>query len=198
VKSKMFFYTLALVCVFSFGNNFAQDKAKQDEMMKKWMEAATPNENHKKLNDLVGRWETTMSTWMNGPDKPPIVDKGSSELKWVLDGRFLMQESKGNMMGQPFSGMGFTGYDNLNKNFVSFWIDNSSTAMFTSEGNFDQTGKVLNFFGTMNEPMTGEHGKAVKYVLRMVDKDKWTFEFHDFAFPEGKTKVGEIIYTRIK
>jgi len=28
-----------------------------------------------------------------------------------------------------------------------FWIDNSATAMYTAEGNFDKTGKILTMFG---------------------------------------------------
>ena len=49
----------------------------------------------------------------------------------------------------------------------------------------------------MDDPMTGEHGKNVIYVLRMIDKDKYIFEFRDPVY-EPNTKMGEIVYTRKK
>jgi hypothetical protein len=172
--------------------------AEMDAMMKKWMEAATPGEPHKKLNDLVGTWQTTMRSWMNGPDGEPTVSKGSSEVKWVLDGRFLQQEAKGEMMGMPFGGIGFTGYDNFNKKYVAFWIDNSSTGMYPSEGSIDKQGKVLTMVGKMDDVTTGEHDKTIKYVYRFINKDKYIFEMHDLSLPEGKDRVGEIEYVRTK
>lgn len=170
--------------------------AAMDEMMKKMMEIATPGEPHKFLNDFVGSWETATSVWMEGPSKPPTVTKGTAEVKWALGGRFLVQEAKGEMMGMPFEGMGITGYDNFNKKYVSFWVDNMGTAMYTSEGTSDQSGKVITFYGKMDEPTTGEHDKNVKYVSRIIDKDKHAFEIHDLAIGEPNTKVVEITYTR--
>jgi len=176
----------------------AMQSAEMDAMMKKWMEAATPGEPHKKLSDMAGIWQTTMRSWVNGADGEPAVSKGSSEIKWVLDGRFLQQEAKGEMMGMPFSGIGFTGYDNINKKYVSFWIDNSSTGMYPSEGTLDKEGKVLTMVGKMDDVTTGEHDKTIKYVHRFISKDRQVFEMHDLSLPEGKTRVGEIEYVRVK
>lgn len=200
------------VCFFALivfaASAFAQEKktgemkspapAAMDEMMQKWMETIKPGEPHKGFNDFVGSWETTTSIWMQGHDAPPTVTKGTAEFKMIMDGRYLLQETTGEMMGMPMTGMGVTGYDNFNKKYVSFWIDNMSTAMYTSEGSFDPTGKVMSLYGKMDEPMTGEHDKNVKYVSRMVGPDKQIFEVHDLAIPEPNTKVVEVVYTRKK
>lgn len=175
-----------------------EQQAMKDEMMKKWMEVSTPGDNHKKMDDLVGTWETTVSMWMGEAGKPPQVTKGVAEMKWVLGGRFIQEEMKGEMMGMPYNGMGLLGYDNFNKKYTFVWVDNSSTQMSTSEGTFDPTGKVLTYYGKMDEPMTGEHDKTVKYVTRIVNKDKNIFEIHDLSLPEPNTKVMEIVYTRKK
>jgi len=87
---------------------------------------------------------------------------------------------------------------NINKKFISFWIDDMSTAMYNSEGGFDQAGKVLTTYGKMDEPMTGEHDKNVKYVSRLINPDKFIFEVHDLAIGETNTRVVEVIYTRKK
>jgi len=196
----------ALLILPLSGNS--QEKAKKDmpavqgadmeAMMKKWAEAATPGEAHKKLNDMVGRWKTTSRIWMNGPDAPPAETQGTSEVKWILDGRFLQQEIKGELMGKPYNGIGFTGYDNMNKKYTSVWIDNTSTAMFTADGTLDRTGRVLTTVGKMDEPMTGEHDKSTMYVYRMESKDKQVFEIHDLSLPMGKTKMMEMEYLRIQ
>ncbi|MCI0691238.1 DUF1579 domain-containing protein [candidate division KSB1 bacterium] len=169
-----------------------------EEMMKKWMDAITPNENHKRLDMFVGSWETTTSMWMEGPGKSPIVTKGTAEFKWILGGRYIQQDINGEMMGQRLTGVGFTGYDNFNKKFVSFWIDNMSTAMYPSEGSFDQSGKVLTTYGKIDEPMTGEHDINVKYVSRIISPDKFIFEVHNLAIGEPNTRVVEVTYTRKK
>lgn len=209
MKSVKFFSTLIFfVCttVSSFNVAWSQEKKaatppampNMEEAMKKWMEAIKPGESHKLLNAFVGSWETATSIWMQGPGVPPTVTKGSAEVKWALGGRYIQQETKGEMMGQPMNGIGFTGYDNINKKFISFWIDDISTAMFNSEGGFDQAGKVLTTYGKMDEPMTGEHDKNVKYVWRIVSADKLIFEVHDLVIGEPNTKVVEVAYTRKK
>ncbi len=173
-------------------------KADEQAMMQKWMEAATPGAAHKPLDVCVGKWETSTSIWASGADKPPTVTKGTAEFKWILGGRFLQEDMQGQMMGQPYSGFGITGYDNFNKKYTMFWVDNSSTASFTADGTVDGTGKIFTYYGKMDEPMTGEHGKTVKYVSRVVDANKHTFEIFDLSRPEPDTRMVEITYTRAK
>ena len=174
-----------------------ENKSEMDPAMKKWMEASTPGDAHKKLNDLAGSWDISTTMWMEGPDKPPATSKGTAELKWVLDGRFLQQNMNGEMMGMPMNGIGYNGYDNVDKKYIMFWIDNTSTAMFTAEGGFDKTGDILTMYGKMDDVITGEHDKNAGYVIRFINKDKWIFEFHDPVL-QPNTKVGEMVYTRRK
>ena len=196
---------LALVLFLAVAaSGTAEDKKKrvsmpsQEEMMKRWKDAATPGEAHKVLDNFVGSWETEASTWMDGPDKPPSLTKGTAEVKWVLDGRFVQQEMTGEMMGAPMHGIGFSGYDNFKKKYTIFWIDNSATAMSTSEGSINKDGTVITSWGKMDEPMTGEKDKKVKYIDTIVDHDKHVFEIHDLSLPGPSTKVVEIVYTRKK
>jgi hypothetical protein len=168
------------------------------EMMKKWMEAATPGEHHKALEHFIGKWDLTMKMWMEGPGKPPSETKGTSEVKWIMGGRYTLEEMKSQLMGMPHSGMGIVGYDNFKKQYVSFWIDNMSTAMFNSLGDFDASGKVLTALGKIDEPMTGEKDKTVKYVIQIVDKDKHVFSYYDLVGTGNEFKAVEITYTRKK
>lgn len=167
-----------------------------EAMVKLWKEVATPGEAHQRLNDWVGSWTTETKMWMS-PENPTIT-KGSAEIKWVLGGRFLQQEFTGELMGQPMSGIGYTGYDNYSKKYVGFWVDNTATAVFTMEGLFDQGGKNLIMYGKMDEWMTGERDKNVKYIARYGGPERMIFEIHDLGIGEDNTKVVEIVYTRKK
>jgi hypothetical protein len=179
-------------------DNTKAQPASQEEMMKRWQEAATPGEAHKVLSAMLGSWESNASAWMAGPDQPPTVSKGSSVNSSVLDGRFIKQEFSGDMMGMPMLGIGYTGYDNIKKEYVGVWIDNTSTAMYTLQGSLDKSGKVLTMLGTMDDPMTGERNKKVKYITTFVDADNHVFEMHDLSVKAKNQKVVEIKYTRKK
>jgi len=166
----------------------------QEAMMKKWMEIATPGPQHKGLESFVGEWEVASKWWM-APGAPPTASKGASKVHSILGGRYVQEEHTGEMMGMPFNGIGITGYDNFKKKYVSFWIDNTGTGMYTSEGTADAAGKVFTFEGKMDDPMTGEKDKTIKFILTIVGANQRRFEMHEPA--KGKdSKIGEMIYTR--
>jgi hypothetical protein len=200
MKTSFYKFAFKLLLTLIIAVNFGHAQEKETDiqaMMKKYMDASAPGDAHKKFDDLVGSWDIATTMWMNGPDQPATTAKGTAELKLVLGGRFLQQETKGEFMGMPSAGIGFNGYDNLDKKYTMFWIDNSSTAMYTAEGNFDKSGEILTMYGKMDDVLTGEHDKYTIYMLRLVDKNKWIFEFHD-ATSQPSTKVGEMVYTRKK
>lgn len=168
----------------------------QEEMMKRWEEAMTPGEAHRLLEQFVGSWDVEAKVWMKGPKSEPNVSKGTAEYKMALGGRYLQQEFAGEMMGQPMNGVGYTGYDNFRKKYVSWWIDNMGTTMTMMEGSMDREGKTLTMTGKIDDPSTGEKDKKVKNVTRVVDKDKHVFESYDLTAYGDKHPVMVITYTR--
>jgi DMSO/TMAO reductase YedYZ molybdopterin-dependent catalytic subunit len=206
MKLRMFLFAIAVTgaLALSIGRTDAQDKAKHEtkpapemqEMMKKWMEIATPGEGHKFLDQFVGKWDVISRMWLEGPDKPPSETKGLSESKWILEGRFLLEEATGQMMGMPYKSMNFIGFDNYKKKYIVSYMDNLGTGLYTGEGKLDPSNKVLTMFGKMDDYMTGENDKPVKYVTRIISKDKHVFEVYDEVGNPKEYKVAEIIYTR--
>ena len=65
-----------------------------------------------------------------------------------MGGRYLEQRFKGDIMGMPFEGIGYTGYDNVKKQYWGTWMDNMSTGMMTSTGTAPPTGRSWTFNGT--------------------------------------------------
>ena len=78
---------------------------------------------------------------------------------------------------------------------VNNWISSSETALRCSEGLLDRSGKVVSFYGTLDEYLTGEHDKPVKYVLDLTDPAHPVFEIHDLAIG-ANSKVVTIEYTK--
>ena len=194
-----------IICAALQQNAGAQEQAKGDgkaapnmqEMMKKWMEAATPGEGHKYLAQLVGKWDITLRAWMDA-NKPPQESKGTCDARWILDGRFVYTEMSSQIMGMPYKGVELWGYDNYKKRYVVSHVDNMGTAISTGEGKLDLSKQVLTAFGKMDDPMMDERDKPVKYVTRVINKDKYVFEIYDEVGSPNEIKILELTFTRAR
>lgn len=165
-------------------------------MMEAWMKAAAPNDAHKKLQPFIGTWKTKVTMWM-APGAPPDTTTGVSINTWALGGRYIEQRYTGTFMGQPFHGIGYTGYDNIKKVYVGTWIDNASTAIMMTIGKLDSSGKSMSFSGTMDDPMSGK-ALPMEEKINFLDKDHHTFEMWSPG-PDGNMyKSMEIDYKRKK
>jgi hypothetical protein len=155
--------------------------------------AGTPGSAHKALEPLVGSWNVEVKQWMS-PDAPPTTTKGTSKATWAMGGRFVQEEFKGEFMGKPFRGLSFTGYDNTKQRYNNVWMDDMHTAIFTSEGEGENGGKVVTLEGSYDCPLTGEKNKAMKQVIRVISRDKHVLEMYDPG--KGNARTMEITYTR--
>src|SRR5262249_54426921 len=109
----------------------------QQAAMEKTMKLSSPSENHKSLDPMVGKWTAKVRYWMNPGDKA-AESNGASENGWVLGGRFVKQDYHGmTANGQPFEGIGLTGYDNVKGEYQTLWIDNMMTGMMLGSGTYD-------------------------------------------------------------
>ncbi len=170
-----------------------------DEMakMQKWMATTQPSAHHKHLEHFVGQWDTTMKIWMSGPDGPPMESEGTSTVMWVLGGRYLQEEMKGEIMGMPYEGLGLTGYDNYKNMYMSSWASNADTQFLTMTGARHPKTGIFTFYGAMDEAGIDVHGRTVKYTNKILDKDRHVFSSIDLHAGDDY-KVVEISYTRKK
>lgn len=166
------------------------------EMMKKARVYIEPGPAHKVLERFLGSWDTEMRFTMPGlPSKP---EKGTSTCSWLMPGRWVKCDATGTMMGKPLQTFVVLGYDNFKMSYRVMSVSSMDTAMFVSEGDMDPNGKVLITYGTLDEYLTGEHDKMVRYVWRFHSDDRIVLEVHDLPIGETNTKVLEFVYTRRK
>jgi hypothetical protein len=191
--------TLAGLCVLlTVSVAIAKDKKPEKQMdpqamMEMYQKLATPGEPHKLFAALAGSWTTKTKSWME-PGKPPMESTGSAEMKMVLDGRFLQQEFTGEMMGQPFSGVGINAYDNLRKRYVTAWIDTMGTGIFLMEGMSSADGKTITLKGQHAELGGGQ--MTHRAVWKIVDSNTQTFDMYGTHHGGKELKMMEITYTR--
>ena len=167
-----------------------------DEKMAKAMALMMPGENHRKLDSLVGTFKAKATMWMN-EGGPASTSEGTSETKWILDGRFVQQTYKGELMGKPFEGMAIIGYDTVAKEYNSIWLDSVATGIMKSTAQYDDTAKTLTEEGTFSCPLTGKKDNAYKSVTTITDSDHYTYEmWHDDVVTGKNYKAMEIAYER--
>lgn len=176
----------------------AQD-ASADDMAAAMAQAAKytqPGPNHAALQRFVGTWDCETSFVMGGQKSPP--EKSVLVFDWLYDGRWLQGRLDGTMMGMPTSSTQLLGYDNFKQSFVSTTVGTLDTAMLRAEGDLTPDGKAMLLYGTLDEYLTGEHDKMVKYVYRFLDDDTIVQEVHDLPIGETGTQVIEIVCKRRK
>ncbi len=161
-----------------------QMSPEQKAMMDKMTKAATPGAQHAMLTSMAGEWTCTVKLQMD-PSQLPQESQTTATITGLMDGRYIQEVASGQMNGMPFNGMGLYGFDNVSGKYVSSWIDNMGTGIMTSTGTADKSGKVINWIGTMNDPVTGKAAKS-RMVTTVIDDNHHTLEM--FGVPPGGKK----------
>jgi hypothetical protein len=172
----------------------AAPSAAEKAMWDKMAQAGTPGEAHKKLEPLVGKFTVKSKSWMD-PAKPPEESTGSAERKWIMGGRYIEEHYQGTYGGQPFTGKGLQGYDNVTKKYFGTWMDSGSTSMTMARGGMN--GNAIKYQGMMSDPVSG---KEVPYTMTttLTGNDSHKVEMWGPG-PGGKDmKWMELVYTRAK
>ncbi len=169
----------------------AQPECSAEEMEKMMAEWGKPGPEHEALKPLLGTWKAKMTCYMTNPGKA-TVSEGRSTFKLILGGRYMVQNFQSKMNGKPYHGMGLTGYDKTKKKYTGVWIDNMSTSMMQTEGEYCQEKDALVDTGTAVSPM-GE--VEMKMVSKLVDDDHMTFAMY-MVQGDKEVKMMEIDYTR--
>ena len=123
-----------------------------------------------------------------------MEETGTATRSMALDGRVMVEQMESKMYGQPFTGHGMQGYDNVTGKHWATWNDSMSTGLMVSEGTCDEAG-ACTFTGSWNDPVS-----KGKVTARMTTK--WTsptvevFQMYGPG-PDGKeVKMMEITYTK--
>jgi hypothetical protein len=162
-------------------------------MMAAYQKAGAPGKQHAELAKSAGDYTLSIRSWAK-PDAAPTEEHGTATRKMTLDGRVLVESVQATMYGQPFTGHGMTGYDNVSEKWWSTWNDSMSTGLMVSDGTCDDEGACI-FRGSWNDPVT--RGKvSARMETRWTNPDTEVFAMYGPG-PDGKEyKMMEMTYTR--
>jgi hypothetical protein len=193
---------VCLAVLVAGGLEAADEKSKaqgtgMDPAMQEAMKKGAPGAHHRALEPFVGRFTTTSRMWMK-PGEAPQESTGSAEHTWVLGGRFLRMDVRGEFGGQPFDGLGYLGYDNIRGEYTAVWLDNMNTGIMRASGQFDPGTKQYTESGTFSCPLTGEKDRPFRGEWKVIDTDTLSYTMYSSG-PDGKEVKGmEISYKRAK
>jgi hypothetical protein len=165
----------------------------QQAMMQAYIAAGTPGKQHAKLASSVGNYSIAVRSW-DTPDAAPRDETGTATRSMILDGRVMVERMQSKMGGQPFTGHGMTGYDNVSGKWWATWNDSMSTGIMLSEGDCDADGDCT-FHGSWNDPVTKARVKA-RFTTHWTSPTTERFEMYGPG-PDGKEyKMMEMTYTK--
>lgn len=145
--------------------------AEDQAMMEAWQKAGTPGPEHQSLIEgMVGSWNAKTTMWMQ-PDAPPMVSTGTAVSTAVLGGRYVRMDFTGEMMGEQFTGIGYSGYDNVTGNYFSTWIDSMTTGFYKAKGTFDPATQTYTYHGKMADPVHPDQPIDIRQTVRVADAD---------------------------
>jgi hypothetical protein len=163
-----------------------------DPAMAEFIAKNTPTDAHKALARLAGDYEVACKFYV-AKDQPPVEEKGQARLRMVLDGRFLQERFDGQYMGQPFQGIGVTGFDTMTGRHFSTWMDSWTTFVVKFDGEVDAAGAVY----TYKAEVPGPQGvKKTRTVTTIRSADVHVFEYFETGADGVETKTMELTYTR--
>ena len=169
--------------------------AAQQAAMQAWQRAAAVGPQHRQLQWFKGRWKEHVQIWMQ-PGRPPQIEQGVAEVRPVLGGRFMEMRHRGHFMGKPMQGLGYSGYDNLSGRYTGIWMDDGSTAIFVSHGDYDAASKTWTYHGQMQDPLQPGTTIPVREVVRITGPRSYVFEWYETRAGR-ENKAMQIDYTRL-
>ena len=96
---------------------------------------------------------------------------GTAKISVVLGGRFLLEESTDEVMGNKVEGLHLYGYNTSTKQYEMARMYTMSTAMIMMTGTSTDGGKTINFVGTTDNSAKG--AAPLHAVFRVIGDDKF-------------------------
>jgi hypothetical protein len=166
--------------------------AVEDEIVR-YMAVSRPGPEHRWLDPLVGSW-TVDVLWLGAGGREARA-RGTSENRWILDGRFLLSEST---TGEGPSRIGATtiyGFDNRQKKHFALGMHNLATYVLQPSGSFDPVTQSFLLSGKERDEVTG--GVLVyRELLKIEGPDRHVLRVYFDVRGRTPVKVLEAVFTR--
>lgn len=143
--------------------------------MEKMTAAGMPGAVHAAMAKNAGTWTGTSTMWM-APDTTPMTSPCKATITSEMGGRYVRNEMTGEMQGMGrFTCLGFYGYDNVSKKYLSTWLNDMSTGMMHGTGTSSDDGRTITWSYTMSCPIT-DGPTSMREIESHPNDDTMTYE----------------------
>lgn len=175
----------------------AQDAPKvsseEAAMMEAYQKAGTPGPAHAGLAATVGEYAVVIRSW-SAPGAAPSESTGTASRKLLLGGRVVSEELQSSMYGQPYTGFGLTGFDNVTGKYWTTWNDSMTTGLTTGTGTCDAQARCA-FTARWDDPISKQPAMA-RISIRWTSPAVEIFEMFGPGQDGREMKMMEMTYTR--
>lgn len=149
--------------------------AAQDADMPAAARLAMPGEEHRWLEPLVGEWAVEMLVYP-GPDAEPIISNDVTATRgWTLGGRYLREELRGTVFGNPSARDGVLGYNRLDGRFEWVTVDTFEPGQMIYLGRGEATPEGFSLYGESTEAGMGPEptgrSRDLRFEFEIVSDD---------------------------
>lgn len=194
MRKRQLAVAVALGALLAAGPVAAQDMPTEAEMMAAWQGAMAVGPEHMALAARAGTWASTTTYPAQPGSDEMITEQGTVERTATLEGRVLEEQLAGMMMGQPYTGVGRTGYDNVTDRYWTTWTDTMSTGLIVMHGSYDDITSTYTYEGSTVDPLLGEVPMRIQQVIEGPDRESMRL-FMEFP-GQGMIQVMEVVYER--
>lgn len=155
-----------------------------------------PGPEHAAFKSMVGTWSIDGLFWQ-APGQEPTKMKSTATFDLILGGRYLQQKIKGAAFmegGEPFEGLGISGYDKVAGHYFSTWFDNMGTGVMQATGNMSKDGKTLTLTG---EGDFGMGKMTFREVHTHVSETEFVMDMYVSAGDQGEMQVMQLRYQKL-
>src|SRR5690606_7038564 len=111
----------------------------------------------------------------------------------ALGGRFAHMHYEGEWMGEPFHGLAYTGYDNVNQRFPSLCADSASTWIAVMYGDHDADSRTYTFPGMMPNRLDASSPAPGREVMPILPDNRDAAEWLEpHGGEEGRTMLSAV------
>jgi hypothetical protein len=172
--------------------------------MPQFAQRGLPGPAHKALQPLIGSWQVEKTLYIAGatPQKPITTKEMTCHREWVADGRFVRDETEGQINGNPYWRLGLLGYSVMDERYEWITIDRTNSMMMIYQGKprsgYEQPITLTGVFtdqGLISESTTGKR-IGQRTVIRIENIDRHVLELYFKVPGQPEFLADRSIYTR--
>jgi Protein of unknown function (DUF1579) len=147
---------------------------------------------HARLAAMAGTWDVEMTFWFK-PGAPPVVTKGTSTIRPLLNGLFVEEKIDGALNGTPFTTLSWTGFNTATHQYEATRISSTNTMRIAEAGSYDE--KTRQFELKADYPLAGDTWHQ-RTVIQAASADAMVATSYLSFGTVPEWKAVEIKYTR--